>query len=228
MPATRGDVCRHGGRHRVAGGSARRIPAGLDSRRRAEGQVAADAAARLAAAAASGARRLARASRGGGRRWWSASAASASGPVLALAALRRYPTLLLEQNALPGITNRLLARARAGRGGEFRGGVARTSRARGSWPATRCAPSSSRVADAMATSTAGTCAVLIFGGSQGAHAINVADGGGGAARWRPPGCGWRSPTRPVSAIWSLVREAYAAAGLERPRRSRSCTRWTAR
>ena len=32
-----------------------------------------------------------------------------SGPVLALAALRRCPTLLLEQNALPGITNRLLA-----------------------------------------------------------------------------------------------------------------------
>lgn len=32
-----------------------------------------------------------------------------SGPVLALAALRRMPTLLLEQNALPGLTNRLLA-----------------------------------------------------------------------------------------------------------------------
>ena len=34
----------------------------------------------------------------------------ASGPVLLLAALRGYPTMLLEQNALPGITNRLLAR----------------------------------------------------------------------------------------------------------------------
>ena len=34
----------------------------------------------------------------------------ASGPVLMLAALRGYPTMLLEQNALPGITNRLLAR----------------------------------------------------------------------------------------------------------------------
>ena len=34
----------------------------------------------------------------------------ASGPVLALAAARGYPTMLLEQNALPGITNRLLAR----------------------------------------------------------------------------------------------------------------------
>ena len=34
----------------------------------------------------------------------------ASGPVLSLAALRGYPTMLLEQNALPGLTNRLLAR----------------------------------------------------------------------------------------------------------------------
>ena len=34
----------------------------------------------------------------------------ASGPVLLLAALRGYPTMLLEQNALPGMTNRLLAR----------------------------------------------------------------------------------------------------------------------
>src|SRR4030095_7624092 len=32
-----------------------------------------------------------------------------SGPVVALAALRRVPTLLLEQNAVPGLTNRLLA-----------------------------------------------------------------------------------------------------------------------
>ena len=34
----------------------------------------------------------------------------ASGPVVAVAALFGYPTMLLEQNALPGITNRLLAR----------------------------------------------------------------------------------------------------------------------
>lgn len=33
-----------------------------------------------------------------------------SGPVVALAALRAIPTLLLEQNATPGLTNRLLAR----------------------------------------------------------------------------------------------------------------------
>ena len=33
-----------------------------------------------------------------------------SGPVVATAALRRIPTLLLEQNAVPGFTNRVLAR----------------------------------------------------------------------------------------------------------------------
>jgi UDP-N-acetylglucosamine--N-acetylmuramyl-(pentapeptide) pyrophosphoryl-undecaprenol N-acetylglucosamine transferase len=32
-----------------------------------------------------------------------------SGPVVALAAMRRIPTLLMEQNAVPGLTNRLLA-----------------------------------------------------------------------------------------------------------------------
>ena len=34
-----------------------------------------------------------------------------SGPVVAIAVLRRIPTLLLEQNAVPGLTNRLLAPA---------------------------------------------------------------------------------------------------------------------
>jgi len=33
-----------------------------------------------------------------------------SGPVVLLAALRRVPTLLAEQNAVPGLTNRLLSR----------------------------------------------------------------------------------------------------------------------
>src|SRR5687767_9981723 len=34
-----------------------------------------------------------------------------SGPIVALAAMRGIPTLLMEQNAMPGITNRTLARA---------------------------------------------------------------------------------------------------------------------
>src|SRR4029079_3175828 len=34
-----------------------------------------------------------------------------SGPIVLIAAVRGVPTMLLEQNAVPGLTNRLLARA---------------------------------------------------------------------------------------------------------------------
>ena len=43
-----------------------------------------------------------------------------SGPVVLVAALRGVPTMVLEQNAVPGLTNRLLARVRAGGGGDVR------------------------------------------------------------------------------------------------------------
>jgi UDP-N-acetylglucosamine--N-acetylmuramyl-(pentapeptide) pyrophosphoryl-undecaprenol N-acetylglucosamine transferase len=101
-----------------------------------------------------------------------------SGPVVLLAALRGIPTLLMEQNAMPGVTNRQLARFVraaavtyeesagffAGRAfvagnpvrAEFLGGVNDehgSSRVPGERRAAR---------------------VLVFGGSQGAHAINVA------------------------------------------------------
>ena len=97
-----------------------------------------------------------------------------SGPVVLVAALRGVPTMLLEQNAVPGLTNRLLSRwvqaaalsfesARAFFGPkafvsgnpvrpEFFGGAGSTESSR----------------DGAITR------VLIFGGSQGAHAINVA------------------------------------------------------
>ena len=43
-----------------------------------------------------------------------------SGPVVLVAALRGVPTMLLEQNAVPGLTNRLLARVVQGGGGDVR------------------------------------------------------------------------------------------------------------
>ena len=43
-----------------------------------------------------------------------------SGPVVLVAALRGTPTMLLEQNAVPGLTNRLLRAVRAGGGGDVR------------------------------------------------------------------------------------------------------------
>ena len=43
-----------------------------------------------------------------------------SGPVVLVAALRGIPTMVLEQNAVPGLTNRLLARMGARGGGDLR------------------------------------------------------------------------------------------------------------
>lgn len=97
-----------------------------------------------------------------------------SGPVVALAALRRIPTLLLEQNAVPGLTNRLLAplvRAAAVtydstlpffRGKGFvAGNPVRAGFLRAPDHRVDQAPSAA-------------LRVLIVGGSQGARAINVA------------------------------------------------------
>ena len=100
-----------------------------------------------------------------------------SGPVVLLAALRRIPTLLAEQNAVPGLTNRLLARVVSaaavtfdstvtyfGRRGFVAGNPVRSEFFERDLPP-----------EAVLPPEGGSHArVLIFGGSQGAHAINVA------------------------------------------------------
>jgi UDP-N-acetylglucosamine--N-acetylmuramyl-(pentapeptide) pyrophosphoryl-undecaprenol N-acetylglucosamine transferase len=99
----------------------------------------------------------------------------ASGPVLGIAALRRLPTLVLEQNALPGLTNRLLAPYVRAAAVNFR-------------EALRYFPKTGFVAgnpvrpEFLSTTEANeahdtpprAARVLIVGGSQGAHAINMA------------------------------------------------------
>jgi UDP-N-acetylglucosamine--N-acetylmuramyl-(pentapeptide) pyrophosphoryl-undecaprenol N-acetylglucosamine transferase len=95
-----------------------------------------------------------------------------SGPVVLAAAIRRVPTLVLEQNAVPGLTNRLLApwvRAAAvtydqtlsffGRRGFVAGNPVRPEFFQTSTLEVR---------------TSNARRVLILGGSQGAHAVNVA------------------------------------------------------
>ncbi len=98
-----------------------------------------------------------------------------SGPVVLMAALRGIPTMVLEQNAVPGLTNRLLARwVRAaavtyeetlsyfGKRGFVAGNPVRAEFFDGS------ATSKSEHRNSKFPR------VLVLGGSQGAHAINVA------------------------------------------------------
>jgi UDP-N-acetylglucosamine--N-acetylmuramyl-(pentapeptide) pyrophosphoryl-undecaprenol N-acetylglucosamine transferase len=95
-----------------------------------------------------------------------------SGPVVLLAAARGIPTLLMEQNAVPGLTNRLLsplvsaAAVAFPEAARYFGGKAFVSGnpVRAEFFGSR--NEASRGADASR--------VLVFGGSQGAHAINVA------------------------------------------------------
>jgi UDP-N-acetylglucosamine--N-acetylmuramyl-(pentapeptide) pyrophosphoryl-undecaprenol N-acetylglucosamine transferase len=100
-----------------------------------------------------------------------------SGPVVLMAALRGIPTMVLEQNAVPGLTNRLLAR--------FVGAAAVTFDATRSYFGDKAFVSGNPVrpeffetagasTEAGADDRSSTASVLIFGGSQGAHAINMA------------------------------------------------------
>lgn len=133
-----------------------------------------------------------------------------SGPVVALAALRGVPTLLMEQNATPGLTNRLLARlVRAaavtyddslktfGSKAFVAGNPVRPEFFAG---AETTAPADSRMR------------VLVFGGSQGAHAINVAMTEA-APRLAVAAHGVHVTHQTGERDLGMVREAYAAAEL---------------
>jgi UDP-N-acetylglucosamine--N-acetylmuramyl-(pentapeptide) pyrophosphoryl-undecaprenol N-acetylglucosamine transferase len=99
-----------------------------------------------------------------------------SGPVVLVAALRGIPTMALEQNAVPGLTNRLLGRfVRAAAVSfettqEFFGAKAFVS---GNPVRPEFFEAVDRSAEAGADAESSIARILIFGGSQGAHAINV-------------------------------------------------------
>ena len=134
-----------------------------------------------------------------------------SGPVVALAALRGIPTLLLEQNAVPGLTNRLLARlVRA---------AAVTYESTLPYFGSKGFVAGNPVRAEFLDSAGGgdeardrALRVLIFGGSQGAHAINVACVEAApklAASARPLAVTHQTGESDVA----LVREGYERAGL---------------
>jgi len=106
-----------------------------------------------------------------------------SGPVVMLAAIRGIPTLLMEQNAIPGLTNRSLARfVRAAavtyeQAVPFFGGKAfiAGNPVRPEFFESASGEATARQATYDEHATPPDAArVLVFGGSQGAHAINMA------------------------------------------------------
>jgi UDP-N-acetylglucosamine--N-acetylmuramyl-(pentapeptide) pyrophosphoryl-undecaprenol N-acetylglucosamine transferase len=97
-----------------------------------------------------------------------------SGPVVGLAAVRRIPTLLMEQNAVPGLTNRLLASMVSAAAVTYEESLAIFGR-KAFVAGNPVRPEFFREeAHAEHRSPPGAARVLVFGGSQGAHAINVA------------------------------------------------------
>jgi UDP-N-acetylglucosamine--N-acetylmuramyl-(pentapeptide) pyrophosphoryl-undecaprenol N-acetylglucosamine transferase len=139
----------------------------------------------------------------------------ASGPVLAIAALRGYPTMLLEQNALPGITNRLLARLVRAAAVNFDAALAyfpRTGFVAGNPVRPEFFPAQNERANDRFDSV-DPRRVLVFGGSQGAHAINVAMVEA-AARLAASGIRLAITHQTGERDLDLVRTAYQRAGLE--------------
>ena len=98
-----------------------------------------------------------------------------SGPVVLLAALRGIPTLLLEQNALPGLTNRLLSRVVDAAAVTYEESLSYfAGRGFVSGNPVRSQFFETRRPDAQSDAPRHAARVLVFGGSQGSHAINLA------------------------------------------------------
>lgn len=135
-----------------------------------------------------------------------------SGPVVLVAAMRRIPTLLLEQNAVPGLTNRLLARAVSAAAVTFESTAVYFGRrafvagnpVRAEFLSENPVP---------AARAAGPSRILIFGGSQGSHAINVAMVAAAAQLATHPG-GMAITHQTGERDLALVRDGYRRAGIE--------------
>jgi UDP-N-acetylglucosamine--N-acetylmuramyl-(pentapeptide) pyrophosphoryl-undecaprenol N-acetylglucosamine transferase len=137
-----------------------------------------------------------------------------SGPVVLVAAVRGIPTMLLEQNAVPGLTNRLLA--------PFARAVAVTFESTTAFFGSKAFVSGNPVRPEFlvpvdhARKSRGDSStgarLLVFGGSQGAHAINVAMTDAAAELTvRTPGLQLTHQTGERDL--ELVRSAYRKAGL---------------
>ena len=135
-----------------------------------------------------------------------------SGPMVLVAALRRIPTLVLEQNAVPGLTNRLLA--------PFVDAAAVTYeeslpyfRGKGFVVGNPIRSQFLGIAQQAPRDASSVTRVLVFGGSQGAHAINVAMVEA-APRLAAAGSGCELVHQTGEHDVAMVREAFRRAGLQ--------------
>jgi UDP-N-acetylglucosamine--N-acetylmuramyl-(pentapeptide) pyrophosphoryl-undecaprenol N-acetylglucosamine transferase len=135
-----------------------------------------------------------------------------SGPVVLMAAVRGIPTMVLEQNAVPGLTNRLLAR--------FVHAAAVTYESTKPFFGSKAFVSGNPVRPEFLTAgghetetnRSGETKVLVFGGSQGAHAINMAMVEA-AAELAAGGAALRFTHQTGERDLEMVRAAYRTAGL---------------
>jgi UDP-N-acetylglucosamine--N-acetylmuramyl-(pentapeptide) pyrophosphoryl-undecaprenol N-acetylglucosamine transferase len=135
-----------------------------------------------------------------------------SGPVVLAAAVRGIPTLLLEQNAVPGLTNRLLARIVSAAAVTFDSTVGYFG-GRAFVAGNPVRPEFVSDNPAPGTRTAGPPRLLIFGGSQGSHAINVAMVEAAPALAARRG-GMTITHQTGERDLELVRDGYRRAGVE--------------
>jgi UDP-N-acetylglucosamine--N-acetylmuramyl-(pentapeptide) pyrophosphoryl-undecaprenol N-acetylglucosamine transferase len=138
-----------------------------------------------------------------------------SGPTVLIAVLRRVPTLLMEQNAMPGLTNRLLARVVDAAAVTYEESLP-FFRGKGFVSGNPVRPEFDRRAAAAEPARrppSGTARVLVFGGSQGAHAINVAMVEA-ASRLAASAPGVTITHQTGERDLEMVRDAYREAGQE--------------
>ena len=135
-----------------------------------------------------------------------------AGPVVLLAALAGRSTMLLEQNAVPGVTNRMLAPLVQAAAVSFETTAAEFG-AKAFVSGNPVREGFFDVARVDRTGRAGPPTVLVLGGSQGAHALNVAlVGAAGALAAMPGGVRIIHQTGEADRDW--VRRAYRSAGLD--------------
>jgi UDP-N-acetylglucosamine--N-acetylmuramyl-(pentapeptide) pyrophosphoryl-undecaprenol N-acetylglucosamine transferase len=139
-----------------------------------------------------------------------------SGPVVLAAALRGVPTMLLEQNAAPGLTNRLLrpfVRAAAVSFESTRRFFGEKAFVSGNPVRPEFLQAVEPLRESGANDDASGGGILVFGGSQGAHAINLAMVEA-APQLATGGQAFRLAHQTGERDVAMVRAAYRQAGLQ--------------